>query len=102
MSDQKKPFHEVLSTKLDIAAYKLSRHFKTEKEVEFILYVLLSGKMPASAAHQIAEYFTNLPGFLAAAGWNDLSQFAAEVLADLKGREDEKKKEEAQPVVGAQ
>ena len=103
MADQKKPFHEVLSTRLDIATYRISRNFghaREAEEMEIILNILLASKMPASVAHQIAEYFTKLPSFLAKSGWDDLSQFAAKVLADLKGREDEKKEKiEEEPFV---
>lgn len=101
MANQKKPFHEVLSTKLDIAVFRLSRNLRTEKEVKVILDVLLASKMPASVAHQMAEYFTNLPSLLATAGWDNLSQSAAKVLADLRGREDEKKEKvvEEEPFV---
>ena len=91
MANQKRPFHEILSTRLDIAALKVSRHLGAEKEVEIILDVLLASKMPAWAAHQIARYFTNLPGLLFKNGWDNLSKFAEEVLNDLKSREDEEK-----------
>ena len=93
MADMKKPFHEVLSTELDIAVLEVLRNLGTEKEVKFILEVLFAGKMPASAAHQIAEYYAGLPSLLSKAGWNNLSKFAEEVLADLRNREDEKKQE---------
>ena len=99
MSDMKKPFHEVLSTELDVAVLEVLRNLGTEKEVKFILEVLFAGKMPASAAHQIAEYYAGLPGLLAKAGWNDLSRRAERTLADLRGREDEKKQEEQSAVV---
>ena len=91
MADMKKPFHKVLSTRLDIAALKVSRHLGAEKEVRIILEVLLASKMPATAACQIAGYFVNLPDLLAKAGEPDLAKFAEEVLNDLKSREDEEK-----------
>ena len=102
--DTKRPFHEVLSTRLDIAVFGISRsfgHARATEEVGIILNIPLASKMLAGAAHQFAEYFANLPGLLTKAGEPDLAKFAERVLADLKGRED-KKKEEAQPVVGAQ
>jgi|SRR3989338_6789150 len=93
MADQKKPFHEVLSTRLDIAVFGISRNLGTEKEVEIVLEVLHASRMPAAAACQIAKYYTGLPDLLAKAGWNDLSRRAGRVLADLRSREDEKKQE---------
>ena len=99
MADLKKPFHEGLSTELDIAVLEVLRNLGTEKEVKFILEVLFAGKMPASAAHQIAEYYAGLPSLLSKAGWNNLSKFAEEVLADLRNRDDEKKQEEPSALV---
>lgn len=97
--DTKRPFHEVLSTRLDIAAYGASRgNREAAKEVGSILQILLAGKMPAAAARQIAEYFVNLPSLLTKAGWDDLARSAELVLADLRGREDEKK-DQPVPVV---
>ena len=97
MIDQKKPFHEVLSTRLDIATVGVSGGSWSVREVKLILDVLLASRMPAWAAHQIARYFANLPSLLARAGVPDLAKFAEEVLNDLKKRDDEKE-EEAQPV----
>ena len=104
MANQKKPFHEVLSTRLDIATYRISRNFghaREAEEVEIILNILLASKMLAGAAHQFAEYFANLPGLLTKAGEPDLAKFAERVLADLRGREDEKKEKvvEEEPFV---
>ena len=95
MADQKKPFHEVLSTRLDIAVFGISRNLGTEKEVEIVLEVLHASRMPAAAACQLTEYFVNLPSLLTKAGWNDLSRRAERVLADLRSREDEKKEQPA-------
>ena len=93
MANQKKPFHEVLSTQIHEVSLGMSSDHASLKagQMEAVLIVLLKGKMPASAAHQIAEDHTGLPVFLVKAGHVGLSVFAEEVLADLKGREDEKK-----------
>ncbi|MDO8471189.1 MAG: hypothetical protein Q7S49_01090 [bacterium] len=91
--NQKRPLHEVLSTRLDVAVFGVSRNLGTEREVEIILEVLLASRMPVWAAHQIAEYYTGLPNLLANAGWEDLAKSAEKVLADLRGREDEKKEQ---------
>lgn len=97
--NQKRPLHEVLSTRLDIATVGVSRRDpEALRQVGFILDVFLSGKMPAAAAHQIAEYFANLPDLLARAGQEKLTRLAKLVLADLRGREDQKKEEKAEPV----
>jgi len=100
MSDQKKPFHEVLSTRLDFAVFGVSRNFGhaiEAEEVRIILNILLASKMPASVAHKIAEYFTNLPDLLVKAGEPDLAKLAEGVLTDLKSRKDEKE-EEGEPL----
>ncbi len=96
--NQKRPFHEVLSTRLDVATFGASRQDpEALRQVGFILDVFLSGKMPARAAHETAEYFANLPDLLARAGQEKLAKLAKLVLADLRGRED-KKKEKAEAV----
>lgn len=97
--DTKGPLHEVLSTRLDVATFgALRQDPEALRQVGFILDVFLSGKIPASAAHQIAGYFANLPSLLTKAGQDVLARSAELVLADLRGREDQKKEEKAEPV----
>jgi len=92
MANQKKPFHEVLSKKPLIATLVgAGVNFTSAKaaEVRTILDVLLASKMPAAAAHQIASDHLGLPSFLTEVGEGYLSRFAEEVLANLKGCEDD-------------
>ena len=103
MSDQKRPFHEVLSQKLIIVPVGITSDLASAKaaEVMTILDTLYKGKMPAAAAHEIAEFHAGLPTLLADSGQKYLAEFAEEVLDDLKGREDKKKQEE-QPATPAE
>jgi len=95
MASQKKPFHEILAKKLEVSRSTMLRCFSSAEAagVRTILEVLLEGKMPSAAAHQIAFDQTGLPTLLTAAGEERLSRFAGEVLRDLKEREDEKNHE---------
>ena len=95
MSDQKKPLHEVLSTKLITAPVGITSSLASAKaaEVMTILDTLLKGKMKAADAHKIAEDHAGLPDLLIDALQLQLAEFAREVLDDLKAREDEKKAE---------
>lgn len=95
MSDQKRPLHEVLSARLVTAPIGITSNLASAKaaEVMTILDALLHGKMKASDAHKIAEDHAGLPEILKSSGQVHLAMFAEEVLADLSGREDEKKQE---------
>ena len=104
MSDQKRPFHEVLSFKLITAPVGITSDLASAKaaEVMTILDTLQKGKMKAEHAHQIATDHAGLPELLKSAGQTHLAAFAEEVLNDLRGREDEKKQEKTEEPVAAQ
>ena len=93
---QKRPLHEVLSSKLVTAPVGIKSDLASAKaaEVMTILDALQRGKMKAADAHKIAEDHAGLPELLKSAGQLHLAEFAEEVLNDLRGREDEKKSEE--------
>ncbi len=100
MSDQKRPLHEVLSSKLVVAPVGINSCLASVQaaEVMIILDTLQKGKMKAADAHKIAEDHAGLPELLKSAGQQDLAEFAEKVLDDLRGREDEKKQEKAEEV----
>ena len=89
----KKEPHEVLSNRLTNASGIKRGDPKIladdADEIAIILDVLFESKMPASAAHKIAEDHAVLPELLSKYGWRHLSDFAAEVLEDLRKRKDE-------------
>ena len=103
MSDQKRPLHEVLSSKLVTAPVGINSDLASAKaaEVMTLLDALQKGKMTAADAHKIAEDHAGLPELLSSAGQTHLAEFAKEVLADLRGREDEKKQEKTEEAVAA-
>jgi hypothetical protein len=94
MLDQKLPFHEVLSRKLITAPVGIRSDRAEEKiaNLMLILEVLYGSKMPAAAAHKIAEDNATVPDTLSKAHVDVVVvEFYQEVLDDLKNREDEKK-----------
>jgi len=90
MNDDKKPFHEVLSTALITAPIGITSDLASAKaaEVMTLLDVLYKGKMPAAAAHKIAETHAGLPDLLISVGQQSLAKAATEVLEDLRNRQD--------------
>ncbi len=92
---KKIPFHETIAKMLLTAPIGITHDLHTAKaaEVMTLLGILEASKMPAAAAHQIAEDFKYLPKILSDVGQIRLTEFATLVLDDLKGREDEKKTE---------
>ena len=96
---QKQPFHEVLSGRLGILAIAMRSGIRPEDSIELkvIFETLFRAKMKAAHARQITEDHADLIELLRSAGQMQLAEFAEEVFADLRGREDEKKQEE-QPV----
>ena len=91
MSDQKHPFHEVIASKLITASARMGGDVRDVNTVEVLvlLHVLQESKMPAIAAHEIAEDNVGLPKLLAKNdGGKRLAEFATEVLNDLHDRED--------------
>ena len=91
MAKEKKPFHEAVSYRLMTAPVGISTDLRDAKAAEVMAYltILSDSKMPATAAHQLAKDHEALPGLLNQAGQAMLAEFAAEVLVDLRGREDD-------------
>lgn len=83
--EDKRPLYEVLSDKLGIAA---SGKIASDNVIEMItiLDTLLQGKMPAVAAHKIAEDYAGLPALLSDPEHKNLADLVTEVIADLKSR----------------
>jgi|SRR3989344_1312819 len=97
MPEPKKPFHEVVGFKLLTAPIGITGGLEREKtaEVMTLLGILEESKMPATAAHKIAEDNHRLPELLRDIGQTTLAELADVVLKDLRGRQDEPKKETA-------
>ncbi len=87
--DDKKPFHEVLSSKLEAAAKGTVRGIRDDDLVRMstILEILYQGKMPADAAHKIAEDHKHILVLLSDPEHEDVARLAAETLADLRNRQ---------------
>ncbi|OHA92137.1 MAG: hypothetical protein A3D49_01480 [Candidatus Zambryskibacteria bacterium RIFCSPHIGHO2_02_FULL_43_37] len=65
--------------------------YNEKDEVKTVLIVLQQSRFKAADAHKIAEDHAGLPGMLRSIRMSGLAEFAEEVLADLRGRKDEKK-----------
>jgi len=93
--ERKKPFHEVVSFQLLTIPIGITGILKAEKQAELalLLSILVRSKMPAAAAHEIAETHHQLPKKLREVGLTFLAGAAETVFKDLEGRQDEPKKE---------
>lgn len=96
MPNAKKPIHEALSFRLAVAMVGMDSDPVSAKasQVALILSVLQESKMKAKDAHEIAMAHHELPDHLRTAGQTQLADLAVTALGDLKGRQDEPKKQE--------
>jgi len=88
-----KPFHEVIGLALLTAPVGITGDLRSAKaaEVAQALGFLMASKMPAAAAHEIAEQNAHLPELLRKVGQESLADLAVCALADLAGRTEESK-----------
>jgi hypothetical protein len=99
MSEEKRPLHEVISSKLVTATMGVGTEHQANSPIVYeFLDSLRQGKMKAADAHMLAERHAELPVQLKDAGQVMLAKFAEEVVLDLQGREDEKKQERREVV----
>ncbi len=91
MPAEKRPFHEVISLALCDSSIEV---------IEALLDVLRRSKIKEYDAQKIAEQHSTLPATLKKARAHPrVVALAEEVLADLRGRKDEKKEEKSEPYV---